>query len=302
MGDWAGVLAFPVTTFDSTGDHLDLGLFRENVEYQLRAGVHHMVPLGSTGEFAYLTSRERHEVVAATVEQVGGRVPVIAGVSAISTAGAVEHAREAQELGADAALVIMQTYFSLSADEVMRHLDAIGRAVALPIFVYNNPGTSKVDFTPALAKRLTEVATIAGLKESSADINRVSLLHEALGDGPPRVLAGWDTIALPSFALGVEGWCSGLPNVAPHECVELYQAAVERRDFDAALSVHRRIFPLAEYLLTHSLPAAAKAGMEITGRKAGPPRAPLSAPRDEELSVLQHIIERAEIEALTSTA
>jgi len=301
MATWKGVFGFPVTTFDESGERLDLGLYRDNVEYQVAAGVHNLVPLGSTGEFAYLSPEERRQVVRTTVEQVAGRAPVIPGVSAIRTSDAVRYAQEAEQLGADGVLVIMQTYFPLSDDEVLAHVGAIGEATRLPVFIYNNPGTSKVDFKVPLALRLRDVATVAAVKESSGDLNRVNLLYEALREGPPQVLAGWDTIALPSFALGVKGWCSGLTNVAPYECVQLYEAAVERHDWEEALGVQRRIFPLAEYLLTHTLAAAAKAAMELTGRRAGPPRRPLQRLAPAELKVLEGLIERAGVRVAART-
>jgi 4-hydroxy-tetrahydrodipicolinate synthase len=292
MTKWNGVFTFPVTCFDESGQRLDLGAFRENVEYQLQAGVHHVVPLGSTGEFAYLTADERRRVVEATVDQVRGRVPVIPGVSAITTAQAMSFAEEAREMGADAVLLILQTYFPLTDDQVIKHVAAVAEAARLPVFIYNNPGTSKVDFDVRLARRLVEVKGVAGLKESSGDVNRINLLHQALG-GQIEVLAGWDTVALPSFALGCRAWCSGLPNVAPHQCVELYELAVERGDWEGALQRQRRLFPLAELLLTNQLAVWAKAGMELAGRRAGPPRAPLTRPNPQQLEELRRAMELA---------
>jgi len=294
VANWQGVFAYPVSTFDASGERLDLEAFAANLEYMLDAGVHYIVPLGSTGEFAYLSPEERGEIVRASVDQVGGRIPVIAGVSAIATRETIRLAREAKELGADGITILMQCYFTLSDDEVLAHLDAVSRAVDLPILIYNNPGTSKVDFTPALAKRLLDVARVEVLKESSGNINRVNLLHQAVGDRL-TILAGWDTIALPSFALGLKGWCSGLPNIAARECVELYELAVVRDDMPAALDVHRRLFPLAEYLLTHAIPSVAKAGMELTGRRAGPPRRPLTPMDADSKALLRTLISQAGI-------
>ena len=130
-------------------------------------------------------------------------------------------------------------------------------------------------------------------KESSGNINRVSLLHEAVGD-KLTILAGWDTIAYASFAMGLRGWCSGTPNIAARECVELYELAVLRRDWPAALEAHRRLFPVMEYLLTNQIPAVAKAGMEIRGRRGGPPRPPLTPLSSEEMQKLRSAIARLE--------
>jgi 4-hydroxy-tetrahydrodipicolinate synthase len=296
MPKWDGVFAYPVSTFDDGAERLDLEAFAANLEYMIDSGVHYIVPLGSTGEFAYLSPDERREIVSTAVKQVRGRIPVIAGVSAISTKETVRLAREAKDLGADGLTILMQCYFALSDDQVLAHLEAVSRAVDLPILIYNNPGTSKVDFTPALVKRLPDVAHVEVLKESSGNINRVNLLREAVG-GKLTILAGWDTIALPSFALGLRGWCSGLPNIAARECVDLYELAVERNDPAGALDMHRRLFPLAEYLLTNQIPAVAKAGMEIRGRRGGPPRPPLSPLPKGEIEKLRAMIDRLGVPA-----
>ena len=291
MPKWDGVFAYPVSTFDDSAERLDLEAFAANLEYMVESGVPYIVPLGSTGEFAYLSAEERREIVNAAIKQVRGRIPVIAGVSSISTKETVRLAKEAKELGADGLTILMQCYFALSDDQVLAHLEAVSRAVDLPILIYNNPGTSKVDFTPALCKRLLGIARVEVLKESSGNINRVSLLHEAVGD-KLTILAGWDTIALPSFAMGLRGWCTGSANVAARECVELYELAVERRDWPAALEAHRRLFPVMEYLLTTQLPVSAKAGMEIRGRRGGPPRLPLTRLPQAEIEKLRSMIER----------
>ncbi len=246
MPTWEGVFSYPVSTFDESSQRLDLSAFKANVEHMIEAGVHYIVPLGSTGEFAYLSPEERRDIVRASVEQARGRVPVIAGASAITTRETIHFAREAKELGSDGITILIQCYFALSDDEVLVHFEAVSRAVDLPILVYNNPGSTKVDFVPALAQRLLDVAQVQVLKESSGNINRVNLLREAVEDRLV-ILAGWDTIAFPSFALGLRGWCSRLPNIVARECVELYELAVVHKDMPAALEMHRRLFPLAEY-------------------------------------------------------
>lgn len=144
LADWNGVFVFPPTAMDDAGRELDLRCYRDHLSWLVEAGVHGVVPLGSTGEFAYLSGEERREVIGATVEEVAGRVPVIAGVSAIATRDAVAYAREAEELGADAVLVLVQSYFGLSEDEIVRHFVSIREATELAIFIYNKDRKSVV--------------------------------------------------------------------------------------------------------------------------------------------------------------
>lgn len=279
-----GVLAFPVTPMTDNGDEIDVPTYQRLIDWQVESGVHGLIPLGSTGEFAYLTSRERKLIVDATVETVGGRVPTVIGVSAVDTKHAAEYAHEAKKAQVDAVMLSIPTYYALTTREVSRHIEAVAAAAELPIVLYNNPYTSKVDITPDFLDALLELDSIVAIKEASMDVNRIATLRRRFGDRLDILGGGFDPYALPSLCLGASGWTTALTNLAPAKCLELYNAAVVASDLKRAQELHYDLLPLPELLVELRLSVAVKAGLRLIGRPAGSPRKPLLNPSaaDEE--------------------
>lgn len=283
MSRWKGVFTFPVSTMDAHGEELDLGAFRSQIDFVLDGGMHGITVLGSIGEFAYLRSDERDAIVRTAVEQVAGRAPVMAGVSAITTADAVRYAKFAEDAGADAVMVVLQSYFALTADEIVAHFAAIADATPLPIFVYNNTGTTNHDVGPALLRRLVELPTVTGIKESSGKLERTMELQRVFGDRL-EIFCGWEPLAFSMFELGIESWSCGIGNFVPRACVDMWESVFVKKDLDRAREIHRMVAPLSDFILRHRLAACVKPGLEMMGRRAGGPRRPVT-PIDAELKL-----------------
>lgn len=270
-----GVLAFPATPMDDAGDRLDLRAYESLLGWIADGGVHGIIPLGSTGEFAYLSPEERRVVAETTVNTLGGRLPVIVGVSALTTKDAAAYTRHAREIGADGILLSIPTYYALGAKEVLAHVHAVASESDLPLILYNNPFTSQVDLTVDLLERLVENPTLVAVKEATTDVNRVPLIRKVVGDRLEVLGGGFDPYALPAFVSGARGWTTGMANLVPRLCVQLHQAAVRDRDLDRAQQVNRALAPLANILASNNLSAAVKCGLRLIGRPAGVPRPPL---------------------------
>lgn len=270
-----GVIAFPITAMDDRGEALDIPVYEALVSRIVDAGVRSVVPLGSTGEFAYLQPDERKAIVAATVSTLAGRASVIAGVSALSTADAVAYAEHAARAGADGIMLSIPTYYPLRSTEVYEHVSAVAAATDLPLVLYNNPYTSNVDLTPDLLERLTSVSTLVAVKEATMDVNRVALLRDVFCDRVAVLGGGFDPYALPALVMGARGWTTGMANLVPDRCVALYQAIAVERDLAKAQRYDRELAPLANLLTKFGLSVTIKAGLKLLGHPAGAPRRPL---------------------------
>lgn len=295
QANMTGVLTFPVTPMNPDGTAVDVGTYQSLIDWQIEQGVDGVVPLGSTGEFAYLDADERDAIARATVETCSGRVPAIIGVSALRTDEAVSRARAAREAGADGILLSIPTYYPLGLTQLKAHVEAVAAAASLPLMLYNNPYTSAVDITPDVLEELLDIEGIVAIKEASKDVARISELATRFGDRVSVLGGGFDTYALAAFSLGATGWTTGMANLVPARCAALFDAAVTRKDLEAAQRIHLELLPLAELLVDIGLSVAVKAGLEIIGRPAGAPRRPLLpldvASRDRLWSVLSNLTE-----------
>jgi 4-hydroxy-tetrahydrodipicolinate synthase len=268
------VFSFSVTPTTDDGDRIDEKKFREFLDYQIEQGVHGIAVFGSTGANGSFSEDEKKATMKMAVGHVKGRVPLIFGTGAITTAEAVRQAQHAQEVGADGVLVVPITYWPLTENEVYEHYAAIARAIRIPITVYNNPWTTGVDIKPPLLERLAEIDNIRYVKESTGDLTRVSQIRR-LTKGKMTVFAGWESTTLQSFMAGSEGWFSGMTNLVPRECVQLFELAVDKADAVAARELFDRIFPLCDFMCAKSHVRVAHTALELLGRPMGPPRKPL---------------------------
>ena len=260
-----------VTPFKNEG--LDEKAFRDLVDWQVAEGTSGFVPVGTTGESPTLSHEEHRQVVKWCVEQARGRVPVIAGAGSNSTEEAIEFARHAQECGADAVLVVTPYYNKPTQEGLYRHFKAINDAIGIPIFIYNIPARSVIDMSVDTMKRLFELDNIAGVKDATANVVRVSQQRAAMGEGFNQ-LSGEDATALGFMAHGGHGCISVTSNVAPRLCAE-FQDACLKRDYRAALKLQDKLMPLHTALFIETNPAPAKYALSVLGKCAEMVRLPM---------------------------
>ncbi len=266
-----GSLTALVTPF-SNGS-VDEEAFRGHVNWQVENGTHGLVPVGTTGESPTLSHEEHERVVRLCVEEAKGRVPVVAGAGSNSTAEAVALSRHAEKIGADALLVVTPYYNKPTQEGLYRHYKAINDAVGLPILIYNIPGRSVIDMSVDTMARLYELKNIAGVKDATANVARVSLQRQAMG--PDFIqLSGEDATALGFMAHGGHGCISVTSNVAPRLCADMQEACLAG-DYSAALSVQDRLMPLHTALFIETNPSPTKYALSALGRMAETVRLPM---------------------------
>jgi 4-hydroxy-tetrahydrodipicolinate synthase len=271
-----GIIPAVTTPFASDGT-VDLAGLESNLAALLDAGIHGVVATGTMGEAGSLSLAERRTVVEAVVRAVDGRIPVIAGISSGTPAAAIALAADAAEAGVDALMMLPPLGYRADADETIAYYRAVTEAAGLPLMAYNNPEASGVDMTPELIVRLyEEVDGVVAIKECSGDARRIpALLNAAPG---LEVLVGGDDWALEGFCAGATGWVTGVADVLPRECVDLYDAC-RAGDLETARAIYARLLPLARFDMTPKLVQYFKAAMDEVGFAGGPtrpPRLPLS--------------------------
>ncbi|HEY1561398.1 MAG TPA: 4-hydroxy-tetrahydrodipicolinate synthase [Caulobacteraceae bacterium] len=258
------------------------------VERQIAAGVHGLVPVGTTGESATLSGAEHRRVVRLTVEVAAGRAPVIAGAGSYSTAEAIALADHAREAGADAALVVTPYYNRPSQEGLFRHFEAIARAVDLPILVYNVPSRTSVDIANDTLARLARLPNIVGIKDATGDMGRASQQRLACGQDW-LMLSGDDPSALGYMAHGGHGCISVTANVAPGPCARFYDACLAG-DWAGALALQDRLIRLHKALFLDASPAPTKFALARLGLCSEETRLPIApcaeAVKDEILAAM----------------
>ena len=282
-----GVIAYPITPFDQE-EKVDISLFKKLVERLVISGSHGIAPLGSTGVLPYLTDEEKEAITEATIQQVSGRVPILAGVSNLTTEKTIHHAKFAENAGADAVMIIPMSYWKLTDDEIFMHYDAVASKISIPIMVYNNPATSGVDMSPALLKRLLQIENVTMIKESTGDIQRMHYLRKELGE-EVAFYNGSNPLALAAFAAGAKGWCTAAPNLIPELNIELYDA-VQNNDLETAQNLFYKQVDLLKFIVAKGLPRAVKSGLNILGENGGQLRSPLKPLTTAETSELKEIL------------
>jgi 4-hydroxy-tetrahydrodipicolinate synthase len=252
---------------------LDEKAFRSLVDWQIAEGTDGLVPVGTTGESPTLSHEEHRQVVEWCIEQAKGRVPVIAGAGSNSTREAIELARHAEEAGANAVLVVTPYYNKPTQEGLYQHFKAINDAIGIPIIIYNIPARSVIDMTVDTMKRLFELDHIAGVKDATANVVRVSQQRAAMGEGFNQ-LSGEDATALGFMAHGGHGCISVTSNVAPRLCAE-FQHACLKGDYRTALVLQDKLMPLHTALFIETNPAPAKYALSVLGKCDETVRLPL---------------------------
>ena len=264
-----------ITPFAADGS-LDEAVLRRLVRRQVDAGIHFLAPCGTTGESPTLSRREHLRIVEITLEEAGGRVPVVAGCGGYNTSNAVALAADLEAMGAAGLLSVTPYYNKPTEEGLYRHYAALAGATRLPIVVYNVPGRTSCNVSPGLLCRLAAIDNIVAVKEASGDIGQMAAVCQQ-APGGFAVLSGDDSVTLPLMALGGAGVISVASNEIPSEMAALCAAALAG-DFDRAREIHRRCYALMEVNFCETSPGPVKVAMEKMGLIEAHYRLPMVRP------------------------
>jgi 4-hydroxy-tetrahydrodipicolinate synthase len=287
MADFHGVFPYLVSPVDAAGQ-IRTDVLGRLCDDLIKAGVHGLTPLGSTGEFAYLGHEQRTAVLQTTIEAAQRRVPVVAGVVSTSTADAVVQAKSYQKLGADGILAILEAYFPLNDAQVESYFRAIAEAVDLPVVIYTNPQFQRSDLTLDVIARLAAHPRIVAIKDASTNTGRLLSIMNRCGDSID-VFSASAHIPAAVMLIGGVGWMAGPACVIPRESVELYDLCKARR-WDEAMTLQRRLWRLNEAFARYNLAACIKAGLAIQGYDVGDPIPPQAALTADERKVVEAVL------------
>lgn len=284
-----GVFPALITPFlNNAGKDLDVDGLRSNIAFLLKEGVHGVVPCGSTGESATLSFAEHEKVIEVTIEEAGGKVPVLAGTGSNNTAEAIRFTRAAKDVGADGVLVISPYYNKPNRSGLIKHYTALAD-LDIPVVIYNVPGRTGQNLGPDLIAELASHPSIVGIKEASGDINQISMIIEMTRDEDFSVICGDDNMTLPVLGLGGAGVISVAANLEPARMVQMY-TAVSMNDYETARTIHFMLSPLFRALFTESNPIPVKKAVGIRGMAAGPVRLPLDNASDGTTEKLKEVL------------
>ena len=278
-----GVFPYLVSPIDAAGD-VKAEVLARLCDDLVASGVHGLTPLGSTGEFAYLSRAQRRRVVEVVVGAAKGRVPVVAGVASTTIADAVAQARDYQRLGCAGILAILEAYFPLDDAGVLDYFRAIAEAVSLPVVLYTNPSFQRSDLSLPVIEKLSHVPNIRYIKDASPNTGRLLSILDRV-EGRMEVFAASSHIPACVMLLGGVGWMAGPACVAPRQSVALYEAC-RAGDWPRAMALQRPLWRLNQAFARHNLAACIKGGLALQGYDVGEPlrpQAPLSAEGVEEV-------------------
>ena len=278
-----GVFPYLVSPVGASGK-VDAEVLAALCDDLIRAGVHGLTPLGSTGEFAYLSWAQRRRVVEIVVEAAGGRVPVVAGVASTTIADAVSQASEFERLGCSGILAILEAYFPITDEGVFAYFKAIAEAVSVPVVLYTNPNFQRSDLSLPVIERLSRVPNIRYIKDASVNTGRLlSIINRV--EGRMQVFAASAHIPVCVMMIGGVGWMAGPACVAPRQSVELYELC-RRGEWATAMERQRPLWNLNQAFAKYNLAACIKGGLGLQGYAVGaplPPQAPLPPEGVEEV-------------------
>ncbi len=266
-----GAITAIVTPFKD--GKLDETAYRELIEFQIKGGIHGIVPCGTTGESATLSHEEHKRVVESCVDQVKKRVPVVAGTGSNNTAEALELTLHAQAAGANYALLITPYYNKPTQEGLYQHFKTIADKTSIPIVVYNVPSRTSVNLLPETVARLAEFPNIVAIKEATGDLKQCAKIVELCGD-KITLLSGDDFTVLPLLAIGGKGVISVVSNVAPQDMSGMCDAFA-KGDLAAAQKLHYKMWPLMEAMFYETNPTPAKTALKMMGKITGEVRQPL---------------------------
>lgn len=288
MADFRGVFPYLVSPVDADGQ-IRTQVLGRLCDDLIKAGVHGLTPLGSTGEFAYLSREQRISVVRTSIDAAQRRVPVIAGVASTSTADAVAQAKSYQKLGADGILTILEAYFPVKDAQVEGYFRAIADAVDIPVVLYTNPQFQRSDLTLDVIARLAEHPRVVAIKDASTNTGRLLSIMNRCGDSID-VFSASAHIPAAVMLVGGVGWMAGPACVIPRQSVELYNLCQAKR-WDEAMRLQRRLWRLNEAFARYNLAACIKAGLAIQGYEVGDPIPPQAALTADERKIVAAVLQ-----------
>lgn len=297
MKQFKGAYPVLVTPMNEDGEVNWSGL-RQNIEHFINEGVAGIIVNGSTGEFVSLTKEERCGVAQTAVDQVSGRIPLLVGTAAETTHETVEYTKQAEDAGADGALLINSYYAHPKDEEIYEHFKTVAESVTFPLMIYNNPFTSGVDIgKETILRTAKDVRNITHIKESSGDIRKVREIVKD-GKGHVEVFCGADDIAFESLFVGATGWVSVAGNVAPKLVTDLFNAAREQ-DLDKAWQLYYKVLPLCNFIEgSGKYVQIVKRAMDLQGLAGGPsrkPRLPLTENEETKLKEMLDLLQAAKL-------
>lgn len=286
---WEGVMPAITTQFDKHYQ-LDLNTFRKNLDAQIAAGVHGIILGGTLGEASTISASERSELLATTLERVGGKIPVIMNIAEQATEDAVELAQKAEQEGANGLMLLPPMRYKATDAETVTYFAAVAASTTLPIMIYNNPVDYKIEVTLEMFEQLSKYKNINAVKESTRNTTNVTRMINRFGDRF-KILCGVDTIAMECLMMGATGWVAGLVDAFPEETVAIYTYC-KAGEWEKARQVFRWFLPLLELDISPQLVQNIKLCEVATGLGTGfvrPPRLPLTGSKHE---VVQKIIQK----------
>lgn len=290
MTQFHGVIP-PIVTPFTADEEIDEQALRAEVEYQMGAGVNGLCVTGTTGEGNALNAIDSAEVARITVDQVGGRVPVLAGIIRNSTRESAEFGRRLADTGVAGLQVTPVHYlWKPGPDATIEHYRAIADATDLPLVIYNVVPWSMVE-TETLVRLVTEEPRVVGVKQSGGDLHKVADLMWHVGD-KITVLSAVDDLLYPAFSLGVHGTISGTSSLAPGLVVQLWNA-VQAGDHATARDLHAKLLPLWRAVEASNMPALVKECLRQQGREVGVPRRPVDTPTTEQVAAITRALDFA---------
>lgn len=288
---FSGVFPYLVSPVDSRGEVMQ-GVLTDLVDHLVDAGVHGLTPLGSTGEFAYLSQEQRRRVVDTVISANRGRVPVVAGVASTSTADAVAQTEYMVAAGADGILAILEAYFPVSDEGVEAYFTAIAKAArGRPVVLYTNPQFQRSDLSLPVIERLSRIDNIRYIKDASTNTGRLLSIIERTR-GRMEVFAASAHIPVCVMMIGGVGWMAGPACIVPRQSIALYEAA-KAGDWTRAMDLQRPMWKVNEIFAKYSIAACIKTALDLQGFAVGAPMHPQmplgDAARAEIASVLRDV-------------
>ena len=291
-----GIMVALITPFTDDKTAIDEGRLQAHIEHLIKAGVHGLVPGGSTGEFTTLTFAERKQLTELCVKFAAGRVPVVAGTGSLSSAEAVELSVHAAKAGATATMVVPPFYDPLNLEQLHELLNEIHTASGLPIVFYNIPSASGITLSPTEIAGLSKVG-VKYLKDTSGNAPALTELIFSLSDQITS-FNGWDTLTFYGLAAGAPGGVWGAANIIPELAVELYEAVSVKGDLKRGREIWAKAFPICKFLESHNYSAAVKTGVELIGQPTGGLRKPFALLNPELTAELKQLLQNAGVKTI----
>jgi 4-hydroxy-tetrahydrodipicolinate synthase len=284
-----GVFANLPSPLSDDGGNVDLSRLDSLVDFLLDHRVDGLACLLSSGEYPYLARDEKESVLTRVIDRAAGRVPVLVGVSELTTRDTLSLARFAEHAGASALIVMPVQYWPLRAEEVVGHFKRVSDVATLPLGIYDNPRLGAAPFSVGMYKRLVDEANVRLSKDSSAVLTKVAAVKEACGD-KISILHGNHMEMLPAYLLGASGVCTAMASVFPDMCKELNDLSLVDGNWAAAKARFRELMPLLRFFQENSLARCTKEASEMMGRSLGPQRLPLTGLTPEVRTALHALL------------